>query len=111
MNLVEKEEAQRLLTDVTAELKRGDLSPEQRANLERHAAALKGSLLNPWLPLGLWRRAVMLLLFLLGLLWPFGGGSSWAVAWLVMCLFSPRVVGVMAFALGRYSTGSKGGRA
>lgn len=110
MNLAQQEEAKRLLTEVTAELQRGDLTPEQRADLERHAAALAGALLKPWLPLGLWRRAVMLLLFLLGLLWPFGGGPSWAVAWLVMLLFSPRVVGEMAFVLGRYSTGSKDGR-
>lgn len=102
MNLEQQEDAKRLLTEVTAELKRGDLTPEQRADLERHAAALAGALLNPWLPLGLWRRAVMLLLLLLGLLWPFGGDPTWAVAWLVMLMFSPRVVGKTMFTLGRF---------
>jgi hypothetical protein len=102
MNLEQQEDAKRLLTEVTAELKRCDITPEQRADLERHAAALAGALLNPWLPLGLWRRAVMLLLLLLGFLWPFGGGPTWAVAWLVMLMFSPRVVGKTAFMLGRF---------
>jgi hypothetical protein len=53
----------------------------------------------------------MLLLILLGLLWPFGGSPTWAVAWLVMLIFSPRVVGETAFALGRFSAGFKDGEA
>ena len=111
MNLDQQEDAKRLLKEVTAELKRDDFTPEQRADLERHAAALAGALLNPWLPVGFWRRAVMLLLFLLGLLWPFVGSPTWAVAWLVMLMFSPRIVGKTAFALGRFSAGFKGGGA
>ncbi|MEZ4484431.1 MAG: hypothetical protein R2864_07480 [Syntrophotaleaceae bacterium] len=109
MNLEQQEEAKRLLAEVTAELKRGDLTPEQRADLERYAAALAGALLNPWLPFGLWRRTVMLVLFLLGLLWPFGWSPIWAVAWLVMLMFSPRVVGETAYAFGRFSAGFKDG--
>ncbi len=111
MNLAQQEEAKRLLTEITTELKRGSLTPEHRADLERHAAAIAGSLLNPWLPLGLWRRAVMLLLFLLGLLWPLSGSPAWAVAWLVMFMFSPRVIGETANALGRFSAGFKDGGA
>jgi hypothetical protein len=101
------EEAKRLLAEISAELERGDLSAEQRANLEVHRAQLAGTLLHPWLPFSWWRRAVMLLLLFLGMLWPLGGSAVWGGAWLVMLLFSPRIVGESAFALGRFSAGLK----
>jgi hypothetical protein len=45
----------------------------------------------------------MFVLLLLGTLWPLGGSPIWVVAWLLMLLFSPRVVGETAFALGRFA--------
>jgi hypothetical protein len=97
------EEAKRLLAEIEVELKSGALTAEQRAELETHAAKLAGTLLSPWLPFSWWRRLVMFVLLLLGTLWPLGGSPIWVVAWLLMLLFSPRVVGETAFALGRFA--------
>lgn len=107
MNHEQYQEAKRVLAEITVELKRIDLTPEQRQQLETHAAALATGLLRPWLPLGRWRRAAMLTFLLLGLLWPLGGSPIWCLAWLVMLTFSPRIVGEIGFALGRFSAATK----
>ncbi len=111
MNHEQYQEAKRVLAEITVELKRIDLTPEQLQQLEIHAAAIASALLMPWLPLGWWRRAAMLICLLLGLLWPLGGSPMWCLAWLVMLTFSPRVVGEIGFALGRFSTVNKDSRA
>lgn len=107
MNREQFEEAKRVSAEIAAELKRGDLMPEQRAELELHQTKLAGVLLHPWLPFSWWRRVVMLVLLLLGSLWPLGGSPVWAVAWLAMLLFSPRAMGEIAFLLGRFAGGFK----
>lgn len=109
MNREQFEEAMRVSAEISAELRRNDLTAEQRAKLELHKAQLAGALLRPWLPFSWGRRVAMLVLLLLGMLWPLGGSAIWSMAWVVMLLFSPRVVGEVAFALGRFSASSKGG--
>ncbi|MDI1271277.1 MAG: hypothetical protein PSV40_19490 [Polaromonas sp.] len=74
------QEAKKALAEIEAELNAGDLTPEQRAILETHRTKLSGVLLNPWLPFSWWRRAVMVVLLLLGMLWPLGGSPVWLVA-------------------------------
>lgn len=108
MNRDQSDEAKRLLAEVRVELGRDDLSPEQREALERNAAQLAGALMSPWLPFGWGRKALMLVLLLLGTLWPLGGNPAWAMAWLIMLTFSPRIVGYALYAFGRFATGSKG---
>lgn len=111
MNYEQHEEAKRVLAEISAELERTDLTPEQRKQLEMHAAALAGGLSRPWLPFGWWRQTAMLILFLVGFLWPLGGSPIWVLAWLVMLNFSPRVVGETVFAIGRLSARIKDGGA
>lgn len=108
MNREQFEEAKRVSVEVAAELKRGDLTPEQRAQLELHQVQLAGAMLSTWLPFSWWRRAVMLVLLLLGLLWVLGGSAVWAVAWLLMLMFSPRVVGEVTQAFGRLMESNDG---
>jgi len=105
------EEAKRLLAEIDAELKSGALTAEQRKELETHRAKLAGSLLSTWLPFSWWRRLAMFVLLLLGTLWPLGGSPIWVVAWVLMLLFSPRIMGETAFSLGRFAAGFKNGRA
>lgn len=111
MTREEFDEAKRVSAEIAEELKRSDLTPEQRAQLEHHQTKLAGVLSSTWLPFGWWRRAVMLVLLLLGLLWPLGGSVVWVVAWLLMLSFSPRVVGEVVHALGRFFGGLKDGAA
>ncbi|MCL5062325.1 MAG: hypothetical protein M1443_03830 [Nitrospirae bacterium] len=105
------EEAKRLLSEIDAELKGDELTAEQREKLEIHRAQLAGMLLRPWLPFSWWRRLAMFVMLLLGTLWPLGGSPIWVVAWFLMLLFSPRIMGETAFALGRFAAGFKNGRA
>ena len=111
MNREQSNEAKRLLAEISTELQRNDLSSEQREKLEINRAQLAGALLHPWLPFGWWRKALMLVLLLLGMLWPLGGSAVWAMAWLIMLSFSPRIVGNVVFAFGRFAAGFKGGGA
>lgn len=104
-------EAKRLLSEIDAELKGGELTAEQREKLKIHRAQLSGVLLRPWLPFSWWRRLVMFVLLLLGTLWPLGGSPIWVVAWFLILLFSPRIMGETAFAFGRFAAGFKNGRA
>lgn len=105
------EEAKRLLAEIDAELKGDALTAEQREELEIHRVKLAGTLLSPWLPFSWWRRLVMFVLLLLGTLWPLGGSPNWVLAWLLMLLFSPRIMGETAFALGRFAAGFRNDRA
>lgn len=105
------EECNRLLLVINAELKNSELTAMQREKLEIQRAQLSGVLLSPWLPFSWWRRLVMFVLFLLGTLWPLGVSPIWLVAWFLILPFSPRIIGETAFALGRFATGLRNGRA
>lgn len=105
MTRIQYEEAKRVQAEIHAELSRADLTDEQRATLQHHAYALAGTLMSIWLPFGLWRRAVMVILVLVGI----GGvvmGLYWAMlAWLLIPIFSPRAVGEITYMAGRFAAG------
>lgn len=97
----EFEEAKKLSIEIAKLLKEGNLTVEDRQKLEMLQAQLSGALLSTWLPFGWERRSIMIVLFLVGAYGLVQGSIYFLVAWLLLLLFSPRVVGELAFAFGR----------
>jgi hypothetical protein len=102
------EEAESVLKEINYELKTQPLTPEQRSKLERHAAALAGYLLNPWLPRDMTRRLIMAAIVLLGLQQAWVGNYQVFFWWALLPFFSPRLMGNCAYGLGRITRFFKG---
>jgi hypothetical protein len=107
MNKNEYAELQKTLAEVNAALSDEDLSDELRAQLEASAAALSGQILSIWLPMSDTRRAIMLVLFLIGLRAFANNNEIYVVYWIATALFSPRIVGEAAYYFGRLTRGFK----
>lgn len=101
MDRQQYERAKSVLTQVRGELARHDLTAEQRAELEKHANALSGALMSPWLPVDWPRRLLMAAIFLLGLQQASVGNYQPFIWWLALPLFSPRIMGELAYFFGR----------
>lgn len=109
MDRAKYEEAKRVLDEIRYELDTQPLTKEQRAELERHAAALAGQILSPWLPVSGTRRVIMLGIVLLGPITAWWAGNYQPfVWWLLLPFFSPRIMGECAFFLGKLSRPFKG---
>jgi hypothetical protein len=94
-------EMQRLLSEIQHELDTALLTPQQRSELELHAAKLAGALLHPWLPVGWGRRLIMAAIVLFGVQQTWTGNYEALYFWLLLPTFSPRIVGSCAHNLGR----------
>jgi hypothetical protein len=101
MDRARYEEAKRALSEVRHELETAPLTAQQRDELERHAAALSGVLMSPWLPMSLRSRLIALAIILFGLQQAWTGNYEPMVFWFLLPLFSPRIVGECAHLLGR----------
>jgi hypothetical protein len=101
MNKIEYEEIKKTLAEVHATLARTDLTVKERQDFEHHAAALSGQLMSVWLPFSNVRRAIMLLLFLLGLRAFINYDGTCYFYWLLITLFSPRCVGEAMYRFGK----------
>jgi hypothetical protein len=97
----EQAEAKKVLAEVTQMLRDESLTPEQREELQRHAYALAGELLRPWLPTSWWNIAAMIAIFAFGLERAIVGNFEAMAWWIVLPAFSPRVAGEAAFVFGR----------
>ena len=72
-------------------------------------ASIAGVLSHPWFPTTWGRRALMAAIFLVGLEQAVVAGNQYALLlWLLLPLFSPRVMGNAAFLLGRFMAGLHG---
>jgi len=90
------EQIQRMLEDET-------LTDDERQELEMHAAKLAGTLLSTWLPFGLLRKFLMTV-FILVAIYGIISGMNWLIFSLVIAgMFSPRLVGEVAYLLGKLS--------
>lgn len=69
---------------------------------------LAGALLSTWLPFGWGRRSIMIVLFLVGVYGLVEGNGYFLIAWLFLLSFSPRTVGELTFAFGRFMAGFYG---
>lgn len=82
-------------------LKSTDLSVEARAELERTHALATGALLSVWLPVDWFRRILMFVFILIGLLCAIFYSPWFLLFWLLAATFSPRIIGESARFLGR----------
>jgi hypothetical protein len=64
---------------------------------------IAGALLSDWLPSGIMRRMIMFILLLIGLYGFLSEGGYLMFSWLLLPLFSPRCVGEIAYAIGKFS--------
>jgi len=107
MNKQKYEEVKRTLAEVTAALARNDLTEKERRDFEKHSAALSGQLLSVWLPMSNVRRAIMLILLLLGLRAFFNYDDTYIWYWIGIVFFSPKAVGLLTYGFGRFMGGFK----
>lgn len=108
MTCEEFEEARKQYAEIGKLLKEGNLTAEERQKLETLKAQIAGVLLHPWLPFGWGRRSIMIVLFLVGAIGLSEGNGYFLFAWVLLLFFSPRFVGEIAYALGRFKAGSTG---
>ncbi|MFZ6022016.1 MAG: hypothetical protein ACOYT9_00920 [Patescibacteria group bacterium] len=101
MNREKYEEAKKASQEIDRLLKEGNLTPEERQKFEKIRAQLAGVLLSPWLPVDWGRRSIMFFIFLIGLYGMIQGHTFLASLWLLLPIFSPRIVGEVAYALGK----------
>ncbi|MDO8714610.1 MAG: hypothetical protein Q7K13_09090 [Polynucleobacter sp.] len=101
MNRKTYKEAKVTLEEITRLLKEGNLTEEEKQKLEKSKVQLAGQLLSIWWPFDWGRRSIMIALFLVGLYGLIEGSNHFLWAWLVILLFSPRVVGEFSFFTGR----------
>jgi hypothetical protein len=104
----EFEVAKKQSAEIAKLLKEGNLTAEDRQKLEMLQMQLAGALLSVWLPFDWGRRSIMIVLFLVGAYGLVGGNVYFLIAWAFLLLFSPRVVGELAFAFGRFMAGFHG---
>ena len=102
MNKEEEEakQAEELLERISYALKNEDLSPELREELEVQQAALAGLIVKPWLPRGIWRKAIMIVCLYFGITNVLQGNWWYSILIFVASIFSPHIVGLYFFYLG-----------
>jgi hypothetical protein len=97
------EDAKKMLDEIRELLKDETLSMEERNTLEIHAVALSGALSSSWLPYGWGRRLIMISILALGLYGLAIENHAVLFCWLLLPLFSPRIVGEVSYFLGKLS--------
>jgi len=91
------------LEEISQLLANSNLSYEERQRLELLQAQLSGELMTPWLPYGVVRKLLMLIFVFLGVVGVLAGNVYTALLLIFAILFSPRVVGELAYRLGKFS--------
>ncbi|OPY76777.1 MAG: hypothetical protein A4E65_03094 [Syntrophorhabdus sp. PtaU1.Bin153] len=101
MNKDTYEEARKASREIEDLLKAGNLTPEEETKLRTAYSQLAGVLMSPWFPADWGRRAIMLLLFILGSYGLTDGHHLFLILYALCLLFSPRTVGELAMLYGR----------
>ena len=87
------EAAKARLEEITIRLKYEKISPEERERLERDGKELAIVVMSPWVPFD-WRyRIVMIVIAAIGFWGLIQGQYLFMLVWLLLPLFSPRIVG------------------
>lgn len=97
----EYDDAKRELADITQRLQTERLTNNERHNFQRRAYQISAWLFRPWLPVYWSRRLIMLGIFILGLYQMWIGYRYGFLLWLLALPFSPRVMGQIAYLIGR----------
>ncbi len=93
MDKEQYEAAKVRLEEVTMILKYEKISPEERERLEKEGKELATVVMNPWFPFD-WRyRIVMIAMIAIGFWGLIQGPYLFMLVWLLLPLFSPRIVG------------------
>jgi hypothetical protein len=95
------DEAKQLLSEIQHELATQPLTAKQRSELEIHAARLAGAVLHPWFPMSWTRRTIMVAIVLVGMQQAWVGNYQPLIWWLLLPVFSPRLVGECTFVIGK----------
>lgn len=101
MNKEKYYEAKIVLDKITQALDEGNLSEDEKQNLELSRTQLSGQLLSIWLPFDWTRRSIMATLFLVGIYGLIQGNTHFLWAWPALVLFSPRMVGEISLFIGK----------
>ncbi len=78
-----------------------NLGYEEKENLEDLKTELTGAISSLWLPIGTTRKKVMLLFFLVGLYGIINVSLWFLIFWIMLPLFSPRIMSLITRTLGR----------
>lgn len=100
----EYERAKATLDQINDTLTNQPMTEAKRHELQEHAMRLSGSLMSPWLPVDWTRRLIMFGIVALGIQQAMAGNFQPLVWWLLLPLFSPRIVGEAAYAAGRITS-------
>ncbi len=95
----EYKEATVRLEEVTRRLRHDTLSQEERERLEREGKELARIIVSLWIPFNWGYRIVMAILAGIGLLGIVEENYLLLLSWLLLPLFSPRVVGKLVGAI------------
>jgi len=87
------EEAKTRLEKVTGMLRHGNISPEERDRLEREGKELARVVMSPWLPFDWKYRIVMIAIAAIGFWGLIQAQYFFMLVWLLLPLFSPRILG------------------
>jgi hypothetical protein len=99
MNREQYKEATVRLEEVTRKLRYENMSQEERERLEREGKELARIIVSPWIPFGWGYRMIMAILAGIGLWGIVEENYLFLLAWLLLPLFSPRVVGKLVGAI------------
>lgn len=101
-------EAKRQSEEIAKLLKEENLTAEEKEKFETLQAQLAGALLSHLLPFGWARRLIMVVLFFVGVYGLAIGNNYFLLAWLLLLCFSPRIVGELSYAFGKFLRVSQG---
>ena len=87
------EEAKMRLEKVTEMLRHENISPQERDSLEREGKELARVVISPWLPFDWKYRIVIIAIAAIGFWGLIQGQYSFMLVWLLLPLFSPRIIG------------------
>ena len=93
MDRAQYDEAQKRLEEVTRILKNEKLGPEERERLEREGKELARVVMSPWLPFNWSYRMMMVAIGAIGFYGLAEGQYLLVLIWLLLPLFSPRIIG------------------
>ncbi len=98
------EHAKKTLDQINDALTNQPMTDAKRRELHEQAAAISGSLLSIWFPIDWPRRLIMFGILAFGIQQAIAGNFQALFLWLLLPLFSPRIVGGAAYAAGRITS-------
>ena len=106
MEREQDDELKKSFEGISKILERSDLTAEERKKFEILKDQLAGSLLSSWLPLGRGRKSIMIIVALIAIYFLIQSAYiSMIITLIILCMFSPRIVGEIAVIIGNMKNG------